>query len=66
MTQQQSAVVAYALFGSAALMIVGAALLFTGVLDLGIDPYILGGILVAAAVMDVLIAFVFRARLGRS
>ena len=66
MTQQQSSVVTYALLGSAAAMIIAAALLLTGVLDLGIDPDMLGGILVAAAVMDILLAFVFRARLGRS
>ena len=66
MTQQQSAVVTYALLGSAAAMVVAAALLFTGVLDLGIDPYMLGGILVAAAMMDIVMAFVFRARMGRS
>lgn len=66
MSQQQSAVVTYALLGSAAAMIGGAVLLFSGVLDLGIDPYLLGGILVAAAAMDLVMAIVFRARLGRS
>lgn len=66
MSQQQSAVVTYALFGSAAALLIVAGLLFSGVLDLGIDPVMLGGILVAGAVMDIVLAFVFRARLGRS
>jgi hypothetical protein len=51
--------VAYALFGSAALLIVVAGLLFAGIIDVGVDPLLLGGVLVAGAIIDlIMVAFV--------
>ena len=57
--------VVYAVLGSAVLLLVFAALLWTGTIDFGSDPMPLILVLVFGAVMDVVVAAIFLRRLSR-
>ncbi|AMY07374.1 hypothetical protein LuPra_00541 [Luteitalea pratensis] len=57
--------VVHAVLASSALLLVFAALVWTGTIDLGIDPMPLTAVLVLAAVMDVVVAAIFLRRLSR-
>jgi hypothetical protein len=57
--------VVYAVLASSALLLVFAALVWMGTIDLGIDPMPLTAVLVLAAVMDVVVAAIFLRRLSR-
>ena len=62
---QSSMTVVYALLGSAALLVTMAVLVFAGILDIGVDPLLFGGVLVAGAVMDLVMVAVYTTRLKR-
>jgi len=55
----------YALLGSAVLLLVFAALLWTGTFEFGSDPMPLIMLIVVAAVMDVVVAVIFLRKLSR-
>ena len=55
----------YAVLASAVLLLVFAALVWTGTIDLGIDPMPLTALLVFAAVMNVVVAAIYLRRMSR-
>jgi len=57
--------VVYAVLASAVLLLVFAALLWARIVDLGSDPMPLMVVLVAAAVMDVVVAAIFLRKFSR-
>ena len=64
MTQSKMTVV-YAVLASSVLLLVFAALVWTGTIDLGVDPMPLTAVLVFGAVMDVVVAAIFLRRMSR-
>ena len=57
--------VIYVLVGSAVLMLVFAALFWTGTIDVGMEPMPIVLLLVGSAVMDLLFAAIFLRKLSR-
>ena len=53
------------MLASAVLLLVFAGLVWTGTIDLGIDPMPLTALLVFGAVMDVVVAAIFLRRMSR-
>ena len=62
---QSRMTVVYAVLASSVLLLVFAALVWTGTIDLGVDPMPLTLVLVFGAVMDVVVAAIFLRRMSR-